>query len=76
MNDVKREKAELEKQLKDLENQEKADPRRAKDVKYKEFLKEKIKPLDEKKKDMEPGIKKRIEKFKFKRIIKCYKGRT
>ena len=61
MNDVKREKAELEKQLKDLEDQEKADPRRAKDVKYKEFLKEKIKPLDEKIKDMDPGIKKELK---------------
>ena len=66
LNDVKREKAELEKQLKDLEDQEKADPRRAKDVKYKEFLKEKIKPLDEKIKDMEPGRKKELKSLNSK----------
>ena len=73
LNDVKREKAELEKQLKDLENQEKADPRRAKDVKYKEFLKEKIKPLDEKIKDMEPGIKKELKSLNSKESLNAIK---
>ncbi len=73
LNDVKREKAELEKQLKDLEDQEKADPRRAKDVKYKEFLKEKIKPLDEKIKDMEPGIKKELKSLNSKESLNAIK---
>lgn len=73
LNDVKREKAELEKQLKDLEDQEKADPQRAKDVKYKEFLKEKIKPLDEKIKDMEPGIKKELKSLNSKESLNAIK---
>lgn len=73
LNDVKREKAELEKQLKDLEDQEKADPQRAKDVKYKEFLKEKIKPLDEKIKDMEPGIKKELKSLNSKELLNAIK---
>lgn len=73
LNDVKREKAELEKQLKDLEDQEKADPQRAKDVKYKEFLKEKIKPLDEKIKDMEPGIKKELKSLNSKELLNVIK---
>lgn len=73
LNDVKREKAELEKQLKDLEDQEKADPRRAKDVKYKEFLKEKIKPLDEKIKYMEPGIKKELKSLNSKESLNAIK---
>ena len=73
LNDVKREKAELEKQLKDLEDQEKADPQRAKDVKYKEFLKEKIKPLDEKIKDMEPGIKEELKSLNSKESLNAIK---
>lgn len=73
LNDVKREKAELEKQLKDLEDQENADPQRAKDVKYKEFLKEKIKPLDEKIKDMEPGIKKELKSLNSKESLNAIK---
>lgn len=73
LNDVKREKAELEKTLKDLEDQEKADPRRAKDVKYKEFLKEKIKPLDEKIKYMEPGIKKELKSLNSKESLNAIK---
>ena len=73
LNDVKREKAELEKQLKDLEDQEKADPQRAKDVKYKEFLKEKIKPLDEKIKYMEPGIKKELKSLNSKESLNAIK---
>ena len=59
--------------MKDLEDQEKADPQRAKDVKYKEFLKEKIKPLDEKIKDMEPGIKKELKSLNSKESLNAIK---
>ena len=61
LNDKNKEKAELVKQLKELENEEKTNPKKVKDTKYKEFLKSKIKQVTKEIKNIEPNIKKELE---------------
>ena len=61
LNDKNKEKAELVKKLKELENEEKTNPKKVKDTKYKEFLKSKIKQVTKEIKDIEPNVKKELE---------------
>ena len=68
LNDKNKEKAELVKQLKELENEEKTNPKKVKDTKYKEFLKSKIKQVTKEIKDIEPNIKKELKDLNPKKL--------
>ena len=68
LNDKNKEKAELVKQLKELENEEKTNPKKVKDTKYKEFLKSKIKQVTKEIKDIELNIKKELKDLNPKKL--------
>ena len=67
--DKKKEKQNFEKQLKDMLDMEAKEPKKVKNTKYKEFLDNKIKALDEEIKNLEPKINEKVEEEKNKTKI-------